>query len=134
MNSFELYSYYRKDEKGIHLGNTTVEFKEDTIVLYDGYEYDDSDGDRILEGDDYYTIPSKFIERILFFIPEEYKSESILSEYENSYDYYNSLTLDSEKILFICILKYYKIDHNFNKLLKILDDYDMYYKHHEMRY
>jgi hypothetical protein len=44
------------------------------------------------------------------------------------------LILDSEKLFFICILKYYKQDHNFDKILKILDDYDMYYKHHEMRY
>jgi hypothetical protein len=129
-----LYSYYRKAEKEIHCGGATVEFKKDTVVLYEGYEYADSDGDRILEGEDYYTIPGKFIERLLFLIPEEYKNESILSEYENVYDYYNSLTSDSEKILFICILKYYKIDLNFNKLLKILDDYDIYYEHHEMRY
>jgi hypothetical protein len=93
MDSFRLYSYYEKDERGIHLGSTSVEFKEDIIVLYDGYEYDDSDGDRILEGYDYYIIPIKFIDRILFFISEEYKNESVLSEYENAYEYYNSFDI-----------------------------------------
>jgi len=133
--SFKLNSYYRKDETGIHLGCTSVGFKGYIIVLYDGYEWDDADGDRILEGDDYYTIQINMLEKILPLIPDEYKNEAILTEYEKANVFYNDDILDdNEKLIFLCILNCHKVGNNFDVFLKILNDNNIKYKHSEMRY
>jgi len=122
MKSFMLFNYCREDDEGTHSGSATVKFKEDSVVLYSGGDLFSKQGSCIYDLNNHYEIPGKFIERIASFIPEEYKNESILSEYENANDFYNSLLLDSEKILFLCILTYFNTDHTFNNLLKMLKD------------
>lgn len=120
---------------GIHLGVTSVNFKGFTIVLYDGYEYADTDGDRILEGDDYYTFQINLIDDILSIMPEEYKNKAILSEYKNADEFINDDALNiNKKLIFLCILNCYKIGHKFDLFLKILDKNNIKYKHTEMRY
>jgi len=135
MNSFKLDSYYRKDERGIHFGSTHIEFKDDHVVLYDGYEWDDQDGDHILEGDDYWTIKYKYFQRLLFLMPNEYKNKSVLIEYENAIEYYNNTDDETEKDIFICVLNCYKAGSKFDIILQIIDKDDfIHYEHESMRY
>jgi len=138
MNTFYINTYRREDTKGAyegtHSGSSSIAFTEDIVVLYEGYAYSDTDGDTRFEGSDYDIIPRTYIERIVSCIPEADKNESILDEYENAYDYYHSLTSDSEKTFFISTLHCYKTDHNFAKLVKIALDNDMPCQHHQTRW
>ena len=134
MDYFLIYSYLIKDETGIHFGDSTIKFEDDKIILGNGYEYDDKDGERIYEGQDYYYIFSKDIKKILSLIPDEHKNESILAEYKNADNYYLTLSSDDAKLFFISVLKCYKIGKAFDALLKILTDNGIYYRHKEMRY
>jgi len=134
MDYFSIYSYSRKDDMGIHLGGSTIEFKEDKVILEDGYEYDDEDGDRILDGEDYYYIFRKDIEKLVPLIPYYYSNESILSEYENAKEYYKKLSSYNDKKIFIFVLNCFKEGPKFDVLLKILEFHGIYYEHEEMRY
>jgi len=133
MDYFSIYSYSRKDDMGIHLGGSTINFKDDKVVLEDGYEYDDKDGDRILEGEDYYYILRKDIEKIVPIIPFYYSNVSILSDYENANEYYKKLSYNERKF-FIFVLNCFKEGPKFDVLLNILNNYNIHYEHEEMRY
>ena len=134
MSDFVLHSYKRIDEMGCHYGSTRLEFMGKSLKLYDGYELDDSDGDRIYEGDDYYTIQSEYYENILSNSPDEYKNELILEKSEAAYNFYNELLTVKEKTLFLCVLNFNNYCIGFNSLLKFLNHNNIPFEHKQLRY
>lgn len=134
MSVFKLDSYYRKYESSIHFGSTTIEFSKDSINLCDGFEWDDSDGDRYIEGDDLYIIPSTSFTTLLSLISDQYKEFTILSEFENAEIFYKTLNSETEKLIFLSILNYYKKDSCFYSLLSLIQNNNIPYEDKSWRY
>jgi hypothetical protein len=136
---FDLYSYTNIEGDDSFFGNISIAFEKEGMVLRDGYEHD-SDGYTITEIENYYSIDSLYYEKILSLVSDEYKNESILSEYENANKYYEILSTQEEKLLFINILNFLKLEskngisENINKLLEFLDANDINYRHDTNRY
>jgi len=121
MGKYKLYSYHRKSEQAIHYGSTYVEFNSDSILLCDEYEWDDGDGDHIVDGEDSYLISSEIFNDLLILIPDNYKERNIFTDFEHSNDFYNELNNENEKMLFICLLNIYKKHSCFNGLINIIN-------------
>ncbi|MDR0556247.1 MAG: hypothetical protein LBG43_00015 [Treponema sp.] len=85
---FNLFSY------------NTSRFGKNGVVLRDGYEHA-SDGHAVSEIENYYTINSTEFQKILSLIADEYKNESILSEYNGANAYYENLSKREDKFPFI---------------------------------
>ncbi|MDR1655865.1 MAG: hypothetical protein LBR96_07695 [Treponema sp.] len=134
MNTFNLDSFAKINADRKLFSSTTVKFDEETVTLYDGFEFDDADGDNIHEQDEYYTIYCRDIDKILSVMPDEYKNKSILSEYNGAGDYYDAIREENKKMFFLCILKCYKLGDKFNHLLKPLEENGIYYQFKESRY
>lgn len=130
---FELFSYDKKETDGRHFGSANIEFRDDSVILHDGYEWDDHDGDRILEGDEYCTINKSNYEKILSVVPDEFKKADIVTDNQKSTGFSARLD-DSEKKLFICILNYNKSGQVFGDFIRTLKDNKIEFEHRVSRY
>jgi hypothetical protein len=129
LNSFHKIS----DDRKLY-SSTTVNFTGEEVIINDGFEFNDGEGDHLYEQDDYYTFYYGDIDNILAILPGEYKNESILSEYKGAEDYYHRLNKDKEKLFFLCILKCYKAGNNFDSLLKLMEENNICYKFERSKY
>lgn len=103
----------------------TLYFHENYFVLYDGFNH--FDGQYFYEYREQYKIKSNYIDKILSYIPNEFKDISILKEYCNSNDFYNKLPENYQQI-FICILNYFRINNKFKIFLDLLNENNVDYE------
>jgi hypothetical protein len=68
--------------------STMIKFTGKAVIINDGFEFNDGEGDHLYEQDNNYTIHYSDIDALLAILPGEYKNESILSEYNGAEDYY----------------------------------------------
>jgi hypothetical protein len=124
LQAFKLYSYTNtdKERKNMSFGDISILFKEDKVILRDGCEHD-YDGFTLSEIEDYYAIAAADYQKIIsLIITDEYKNESVLKEYRDAHEYYEKLSKQEEKLLFIFFLNYFKTASRVDNFIKILKD------------
>jgi hypothetical protein len=131
---FRLDSFHKITADQRLYSSTSVEFTGEAVVINDGFEFNDGDGDHLYERDDYYVISGGDIDAAAAVLPGEYKNESILAEYNGAEEYYNRLPGGAEKHLFLCILKYYKLDQDFDRLFKLMAEHNINYTYKRSTY
>jgi hypothetical protein len=130
---FDLYSYNKREGRDTFFGGISISFKNNGMVLRDGYEHD-SDETTICEIENYYTINSIEFQKILSLIEDENKNESILSEYNNANAYYENLSKWEDKLLFISFLHYFKSESRLDNIIKMFEDNGINYIHKKSFY
>ena len=136
-NNFTLYSYNKKEGNNIVFGSISISFGENGIILRDGYEhgYDGSNGyTTISETENYYKIDTTEFKNLISIMADGYKNKGILTEYKNANTYYDILTVQEEKILFLIFLHYFKSETKIDKFIKILEEHSIHYKHERSGY
>lgn len=119
---FPINSYIVTFEDGKIICNTTIEFKDNKLIINDGFEHLSPEGDHITEKNKYLILNKNEYEKFYNAISVEYKADSILLDKKNAFEYYKDLNNTFDKLLFICILNFEEKNKNLlDKLIEFLD-------------
>jgi hypothetical protein len=127
MYSFDFFSYSHE----VNFGSINIGFEKDHLYLRDGNQTDYSDHEV------YCFIDKTEFPQIIPLITVEYKNECILKEYKGASTFFEKLTNQEEKLLFLFFLHFFKSDslNNFiNNTIKMLKDNDINFTRKETFY